>query len=93
MSGNRRRKEQEALIQVSYRYAWSLNPNRHDAEDLVHDAWIKVSKRYGTVPDKALMFRSIRNLYIDGYRHAQRILLIAFDEDDPVWHDLAVTPD
>jgi len=89
MFGQICRKDQEALIQASYRYACALCPHAYDAEDLVHDAWIKVSARYGPLPDKALLFRAIRNRYIDRYRHAQRVRQVEFDERDSALYDVA----
>ncbi len=37
----------EAWVQAGYRYAFSLSHNRHDAEDLVQQAWLKLTRRYG----------------------------------------------
>lgn len=42
------------------------------AEDLVHESWLKVLDKHGPSPDKALLFRVIRNLFIDGVRHRTR---------------------
>ncbi len=61
------------LLNSGYRYALSLSGNQQDAEDLVHDAWIRLDKRYGECTEKALLFRTIRNLYIDQYRRRQII--------------------
>ena len=61
------------LLNFGYRYALSLSGNQQDAEDLVHDAWIRLDKRYGECTEKALLFRTIRNLYIDQYRRRQII--------------------
>lgn len=57
------------LLNAGYRYGLSLSGSRQDAEDLVHDAWIKLTRRYQQSPDKPLLFRTIRNLYIDRIRH------------------------
>ena len=56
------------ILQNGYRYALSITGNRHDAEDLVHDAWLRVYKKYGPFTNKYLLFRTIRNQYIDEYR-------------------------
>ncbi len=70
----------ESLIQAGYRYACALDSNTANAQDLVHEAWLKVSRRHGKLPDKALLFRSIRNLYIDQYRRDQRVIFSAQDD-------------
>ena len=68
------------ILNNGYRYALSLCSNRQDAEDIVHDAWIRLDKRYRKSPEKALLYRTIRNLYIDGYRRSQRIHFSEFNE-------------
>ena len=62
----------EALLQSAYRYANSLCAHAEMAEDLVHEGWLKVVKKHGATPDKALLFRVIRNLFIDDVRHRTR---------------------
>lgn len=59
------------LLVIGYRYAFALTSNRQDAEDLLHDAWLRLVSRYGNSPDKPLLFRTIKNLYIDALRHGQ----------------------
>lgn len=76
MFGKKRKSDIE-FLNAGYRYAMSLAANQQDSEDLVHDAWIRLERRYGRSPDKALLFRTIRNLYIDQYRRARKI---RFDE-------------
>lgn len=68
------------FLNAGYRYALSLSANQQDSEDLVHDAWIRLQKRYGRSPDKPLLFRTIRNLYIDQYRRARKIRFEEFVE-------------
>lgn len=58
------------LLTIGYRYAFALAANRQDAEDLLHDAWIRLVSRYGGSPDKPLLYRTIKNLFIDKVRHA-----------------------
>ncbi len=86
---NKIRAELNELIQSGYRYAYSLSSDTQDAEDLVHDAWIRVERRYGPTPDKALLFRAVRNLFIDRYRRTQRLRLVEYHEDDLVVIDEA----
>ena len=71
---------QKQMIQSGYRYALSLTHHEPDAEDLVHDAWLKTFPKYGNRLTKALLFTTIKNLYIDQYRHNQLAIFEAFDE-------------
>lgn len=57
------------LLQHGFRYAYSLCHQTEDAEDLTHDAWLKLSIHSHESPvSKGLLFTSIRNLFIDQYR-------------------------
>ena len=83
------------ILNSGYRYALSLCSDRQDAEDIVHDAWIRLDKRYGKSPEKSLLYTTIRNLYIDRYRRARKIQFSEFEEqayvpDDPM--DSRLTP-
>ncbi len=69
------------ILNAGYRYALSLSPNRQDAEDLVHDAWIRLDNRYGKAPEKGLLYTTIRNLYIDRYRRARKIQFSEYVEE------------
>ncbi len=64
------------LLQSGYRYALSLTHQRPDAEDLVHEAWVNLSRRYGGVTARAALYTAIRNLFIDRCRRAR---VIAFE--------------
>lgn len=71
----------ESLIQAGYRYACALQTDQGEAQALVHDAWIRVSKSHGTIPDKALLFCSIRNLHIDQFRRSHTVQFAAVDDN------------
>ncbi len=60
------------LLQHGFRYAYSLCHQTADAEDLVHDAWLKLLTSNKKV-SKGLLFSSIRNLFIDQYRRSNLI--------------------
>jgi len=62
----------EALLQAGYRYALSLSGRPADAQDLVQESWARLLARHGRDIERALLFRAIRNLYIDGHRHRRR---------------------
>lgn len=80
------------LLNAGYRYAYALTMHRQDAEDLLHDAWIRLITRYGESPEKPMLFRTIRNLFIDGRRHAKVVERYRKQVDVPVSHpDESVT--
>lgn len=68
------------LLQAGFRYAYSLTHNHHDAEDLVQDAWLKIYAKNGPIENKSLLFLSIRNLFIDRYRHNRLLHFVEYDE-------------
>lgn len=70
----------EALLQSAYRYAHALCGHAELSEDLVHESWLKVVDKHGPSPDKALLFRVIRNLFIDGVRHRTRFPSDSYDD-------------
>lgn len=81
----------EELLQSAYRYANALCGHAEMAEDLVHESWLKVLDKHGPNPDKALLFRVIRNLFIDGVRHRTRFPSDSF-EDQPLVDETSFDP-
>lgn len=75
------RESLESLIEAGYRYARALQPDAGEARGLVHEAWIRVSQSHGPRPDRALLYRSIRNLHIDQYRRGKTIQFSAVDDE------------
>lgn len=69
------------ILNAGYRYALSLCASRQDAEDIVHDAWIRLDRRYQKAPVKSLLYTTIRNLYIDGYRRSKKIHFSEYEEE------------
>lgn len=67
--------EDRDLLQAGFRYAFSLTHQHHDAEDLVQEAWIRLSRLHGTVANKSLFFVTVRNLFIDQYRRKNLVLI------------------
>lgn len=53
------------LVQAGYRYALSIARHHQDAEDLVQQAWLKLTRAYGGVEGTPVLFRTIRNLFYD----------------------------
>ena len=62
------RLDDRRLIHSGYRYALSLTHNRHDAEDLIQQACLKVLHSRGTLVGKSYLFTAVRNLFYDGLR-------------------------
>ncbi|MCZ7582899.1 MAG: RNA polymerase sigma factor [Deltaproteobacteria bacterium] len=60
--------EVDNLLRQGFRYAFSLTHAQPEAEDLVHDAWVKLLAA-GSPRNIPLLFRTIRTLFIDRYRH------------------------
>lgn len=71
------------LLQSGFRYALSLTHHRHDAEDLVQEAWLHLCRRYGKASSRAALFTTVRNLFIDRCRRAR---VVAFDRLEPEEH-------
>jgi RNA polymerase sigma factor (sigma-70 family) len=68
------------LLQSGYRYALALSHHRQDAEDLTHQAWANLCRRYGGVSSRAALFTAIRNLFIDRCRRARVIAFESLDD-------------
>ena len=67
------------LLQAGFRYALSLGPAPGEADDLVQEAWLRLHRARGRVRDKALLFRAIRNLFIDNYRRERLVVFEPLD--------------
>ena len=70
--------ELEALLQSGFRYALSLAHDNAEAEDLLQDACTAVL-RSGGKWDKAYLYATIRNRFIDRYRRNKRILFVPLE--------------
>lgn len=70
------------------KYCRSLTGREWEAEDLVHDTFIKVLKRAGKAPgtclSKPYVFRSARNLWIDRCRSRSRKRDVPFEDLEEV---------
>lgn len=68
------------LLNRGFRYAYALTHHREDAEDIAQEAWLNLSKRYGKIPSRSMLFTSIKNLFIDRYRRSK---IVAFESAEP----------
>jgi len=76
-------------MRVGYRYALAMTHHVEDAEDLVHDSWVKLSRRYGQVSSCAVLLTTIRHLFIDRYRRRQVVVFESIESRE--LPDLAAT--
>lgn len=73
-------------LQSGYRYALALTHHPEDAEDLVHEAWLNLSRRYGRVESNAVLFTAVRNRFVDQCRRKK---IVQFESlDDPETPDV-----
>jgi RNA polymerase sigma-70 factor (ECF subfamily) len=70
-------------LQKGYRYALALTHHPADAEDLVHEAWLNISRRYGRVESNALLVTAVRNLFIDQCRRKKIVKFESLDQPEP----------
>lgn len=80
----------EAWVQAGYRYALSLTHNHQDAEDLVQEAWMKLTRRYGRVANRSMLYTTIRNAFYDQCRRGR---IVAFDPLDAALEPVAPASD
>ena len=70
-------------LQKGYRYALALTHHAADAEDLVHEAWLNLSRRYGRVESNAVLVTAVRNLFIDQCRRRKIVQFESLDQPEP----------
>jgi RNA polymerase sigma-70 factor (ECF subfamily) len=75
--------DQRELLQVAFRYAFSLTHHQCDAEDLVQSAWLKLLSMKAKVPAKNLLLVTIRNLFFDELRRRKIVSFCVLDEEEP----------
>jgi RNA polymerase sigma-70 factor (ECF subfamily) len=66
-------------LQKGYRYAVALTHHLEDAQDLVHEAWLNLSRRYGRVESNAVLFTAVRNLFVDQCRRKKVVQFESLD--------------
>jgi RNA polymerase sigma-70 factor (ECF subfamily) len=66
-------------LQKGYRYAVALTHHLEDAQDLVHEAWLNLSRRYGRVESNAVLFTAVRNLFVDQCRRRKVVQFESLD--------------
>jgi RNA polymerase sigma-70 factor (ECF subfamily) len=73
----------EELLQAGYRYAVSMTHHPEDAEDLVQEGWLNLCRRYGRVESRAVLFTTVRNLFIDQCRRRKIVAFESLDQEQP----------
>jgi len=81
------------LLQSGYRYAMSLTHHREDAEDLVQQAWLNLTKRYKRVENKSILYTAIRNKFYDNCRRAKVVRFETLDNASESFNKHAVVVD
>lgn len=76
--------ELDELLQSGFRYAFSLTHDHDAAEDLLQEACASILRIQGPWT-KGYLFATIRNRFIDHYRHDQKLTLIALDGIEVEW--------
>lgn len=71
------------LLQAGFRYGMALSHSVQEAEDLVQEAWLNLTRRYGAVASKALLFTTVRNLFIDQCRRQKVVHFESLDQPEP----------
>jgi len=69
-------------LQKGYRYALALTHHPEDAQDLVHEAWLNLCRRYGQVGSNAILFTAVRNLFVDQCRRKKIVQFESLDEPE-----------
>ncbi len=70
-------------LQSGYRYALALTHHAEDAQDLVQEAWLKLCRSYGAVESNALLFTTVRNLFVDQCRRKKIVQFESLDQPEP----------
>lgn len=71
-------REIDQVLDGGFRYAFSLTHDRSEAEDLLQEACVSILG--ANAPwDKAYVFTTIRNRFIDRYRRNQKVLFLPLE--------------
>ncbi|HHJ80679.1 MAG TPA: RNA polymerase sigma factor [Candidatus Tenderia electrophaga] len=68
-----------ALLQSGFRYALSLSHDKHQAEDLLQDAWLAVMQAGGPL-SRTYLFSAIRSRFLNANRREKLVLLVSMDD-------------
>ena len=77
--------ELDALLQRGFRYALALTHHAAQAEDLVQEACLRLLNRNMAI-ELPLLFKIIRNRFIDLYRHTKRFPTDSLSSETNVIH-------
>ena len=74
----------ESKLQAGFRYGLALTHDLHEAEDLVQQASYRLSAKYGEIRNRAILYRTMRNLFLDQQR---RKTIVQFEPlgDEPTF--------
>lgn len=72
----------DSLAQDGFRFAFSLCNQSQDAEDLVQEAVARLYKKYGGIAKKALLYKTIRNIFYDHCRRSKVVSFVSYESDE-----------
>lgn len=73
--------ELESLLQAGFRYGLALTHDHHDAEDLLQQAVYRLSSKYGQIENRTVLYRTMRNLFIDQQRRKKVVAFEALEDE------------
>lgn len=71
------------LLNQGYRYALALAHDRHQAEDLLQDAWLGVLQAGGS-HHKAYLFKAIRSRYLNQNKRDQLVPMVPLESNETI---------
>jgi len=75
--------ELTTLLNQGYRYALALVHDKHQAEDILQDAWLGVLQANGP-HQKAYLFKAIRSRYLNQNKRAQLVPMVPLDPNETI---------
>jgi RNA polymerase sigma-70 factor (ECF subfamily) len=84
----------DEILQSGFRYAYSLTHDHAEAEDLLQEACVSILNISGPW-ERAYVFTTIRNRFIDRYRRNQKVLFLPLEgerDGESVDNQFAIEP-
>ena len=78
--------ELTTLLNQGYRYALALVHDKHQAEDILQDAWLGVLQARGP-HQKAYLFKAIRSRYLNQNKRAQLVPMVPLEPNETIYDE------
>ena len=75
--------DQRELLHAAFRYAFSLTHHQYDAEDLAQSAWLKLLSMKAKIPERNLLFVTIRHRFFDDWRRRKIVGFCPLEDEEP----------